>query len=352
MLKPSQFSKLLLDWFDQHGRHDLPWQKNINPYRVWISEIMLQQTQVTTVVPYFERFTDRFPTVNDLANAAIDEVLHLWSGLGYYARGRNLHKAAVQIVEQFDGEFPSSVELLQTLPGIGRSTAGAIFSIAMNGTAAILDGNVKRVLTRYLAVAGWPGKAEVAQQLWNIADTFTPKKRTADYTQAIMDLGATICTRTKPTCLSCPFQKTCLAFAQGDQTAYPDKKPRKALPIRQTILLIITAPDGRVLLQKRPATGIWGGLWSLPECTEISDINMQVYQLIQHHPQSTAPYPTFRHTFSHYHLEITPVQVFLDKTPLIALEPEQQIWYNTAEPSQVGLPKPTLQILQQLEDIK
>ena len=224
------FSKKLLTWWDKSGRKDLPWQKNINPYRVWVSEIMLQQTQVTTVIPYFEKFMTKFPNVQSLAMANVDQVLHLWTGLGYYARARNLHKTAIIICEQYSARFPCDIDTMQSLPGIGRSTAAAILSIANGAHHAILDGNVKRVLTRLHTVDGWPGENKVMQQLWQLAEQYTPKKRVADYTQAIMDLGATLCTRSKPTCEQCPAQNQCLSFLQSRQTEFPNKKPKKQSP--------------------------------------------------------------------------------------------------------------------------
>ena len=225
-MSPEQFSSAVLDWYDEHGRHDLPWQQGINPYRVWVSEIMLQQTQVSTVLNYFDRFMQALPTVQALAEAPEDEVLHLWTGLGYYTRARNLQKAAKIVVAQHGGEFPRSVEQLTELPGIGRSTAGAIASISMGIRAPILDGNVKRVLARYTAQAGYPGEPKVANQLWATAERFTPLQRANHYTQAMMDMGATLCTRSKPSCLICPLQRGCVAHLHGEETRYPEPKPR------------------------------------------------------------------------------------------------------------------------------
>ena len=259
------FATSLLAWFDQHGRRDLPWQRAINPYRVWVSEIMLQQTQVATVIPYFERFTGRFPTLAELASADLDEVLHHWTGLGYYARGRNLHKAARVVVADHQGELPRCVEVLQSLPGIGRSTAGAIAAIAYGIRAPILDGNVKRVLTRFHAVAGYPGVPAVARTLWQLADQHTPARRVADYTQAIMDLGATVCVRNGPSCHRCPIQTGCEALEAGVVDAYPGKKPRKNKPVRAARLFVLHDGRGGCLLEQRPENGIWGGLWTPPE---------------------------------------------------------------------------------------
>ena len=265
---PDAFSTTVLDWFQHNGRKDLPWQQNPTPYRVWISEIMLQQTQVQTVIPYYQRFMARYPDVTSLAAAPIDQVLHLWTGLGYYARARNLHKAAQQVVESFGGEFPESLESLESLPGIGRSTAGAIAALAMQLKAPILDGNVKRVLTRYFAIAGYPESSTIKKQLWEIAETLLPQdpeKNIAPYTQAMMDLGATLCTRSNPACDRCPLAENCEALRTNAIASYPGKKPKKALPVREVNMFIVRNTAGEVLLEKRPDSGIWGGLYSLPE---------------------------------------------------------------------------------------
>jgi len=250
----------VLAWYDSHGRRHLPWQQDTTPYRVWISEIMLQQTQVSTVIPYYERFLQRFPDVQALAAAPIDEVLHLWTGLGYYARARNLHKAAQLLVERFDGEFPETVEEVAGLPGIGRSTAGAILSLSRQQRAVILDGNVKRVLSRFHAV-GDTGSAQ-EKILWQHAEAHTPQKRVHHFNQVMMDLGATVCTRAKPACLLCPLQSHCAALKEGEPTAYPAKKAARAVPEKSTTLLVLLNAEGEVLLEQRPPAGIWGGLWS------------------------------------------------------------------------------------------
>lgn len=305
------FSDKLLEWFDQYGRHDLPWQQEISPYRVWVSEIMLQQTQVKTVIPYYERFMQSFPTVKALARASQEEVLSHWAGLGYYARGRNLHKAAQLIMENHEGVFPSEFEDILALPGIGRSTAGAILSISLQQRFAILDGNVKRVLSRYFCIEGWPGEKAIENQLWLFADKLTPKQRFADYTQAIMDLGATLCTRSKPNCQDCPQQKQCQAYQQNRVTEFPYKKPKKDKPIKQAWLLIQSKQNGDVLLQKRPQKGIWGGLWSLPEFTSLSQCE-QFVQSQTTSEQTLIEWDVFRHTFSHYHLDIHPIYLKIE----------------------------------------
>ena len=307
----SNFSTQLLTWFDQHGRHDLPWQQNITPYRVWVSEIMLQQTQVKTVIPYYEKFMDSFPTVEALAEASQEQVLAHWAGLGYYARGRNLHKSAQRIMTDFGGVFPSKFEDVLALPGIGRSTAGAILSIALNQRYAILDGNVKRVFSRYFALEGWTGEKQNEQFLWQQAEALTPVERFGDYTQAIMDLGATVCTRSKPKCEQCPVQKACLAKQQDRVANFPVAKPKKEKPIKQAYFLMLENPKGELLLQQRPQKGIWGGLWSFPE---YQSREMCLAQIKKHESQSKAlqslvEWNSFRHTFSHYHLDIFPMKV-------------------------------------------
>jgi len=343
------FSQSVLRWFDKHGRKHLPWQQNITPYRVWLSEIMLQQTQVATVIPYFERFTQTFPTVHSLAAAPIDEVLHLWTGLGYYARARNLHKCAQTVVEKFGGEFPDTVEALSELSGIGRSTAGAIVSIAYQKRAAILDGNVKRVLARYQAIDGWPGQSEALSQLWDIAERYTPKKRCNDYTQAMMDMGATLCTRTKPKCDQCPLRAGCLAYAQGEQSRYPGKKPKKALPEKAVQLLMLRNPQGEILLQQRPSQGIWGGLWSFPEI----DIGVDAIACATDgfgKVASSEVWNSYRHTFSHYHLDITPVLIQLAKAPQGVAE-ATCVWYNPHAPEILGLAAPVKKLLDKLAQL-
>jgi len=314
----NRFASLLLAWFDQYGRHDLPWQQNINPYRVWVSEIMLQQTQVKTVVPYYLKFMQSFPTIADLANASQEQVLSHWAGLGYYARGRNLHKAAQMIVNEYGGVFPHKFDDIVALPGIGRSTAGAILAIALQQRYAILDGNVKRVLSRFYAVEGWPGEKAIENKLWLLADDLTPKTRFGDYTQAIMDLGATLCTRSKPNCQACPQQDNCQAFKQNRVADFPYKKPKKDKPIKQAWLLIYTNEHDDILLQQRPQKGIWGGLWSLPEFTSMRLCEQFVQsQTISQH--TLIEWDVFRHTFSHYHLDIHPMYLKVEDSANLAI---------------------------------
>jgi len=350
-MPPTDFATRLLYWFDRHGRKDLPWQRDIDPYRVWVSEIMLQQTQVKTVIPYFQRFMDEFPTVQLLAAAPVDRVLHLWTGLGYYARARNLHRAAAVVCEQYEGTFPGDVATLETLPGIGRSTAGAIVSIAFGHRAVILDGNVKRVLTRHRAVAGWPGVTAVHRQLWLLAEQYTPEKRCPDYTQAIMDLGATLCTRSKPRCDECPVAGDCLAYATGRQSEFPGKKPRREKPVRNTVMVMAVAANGEIYLEQRPGEGIWGGLWCFPELGDENQVATRCVDLWGDSPASIEPQPAFRHTFSHYHLDITPVLVRLPGTPQGVMASDRQLWYNRANPPRVGLAAPVARLLAHLESL-
>ena len=335
-------------WYERYGHKDLPWQKDINPYRVWVSEIMLQQTQVKTVIPYFLRFMDALPTIETLAKAKEDEVLHLWTGLGYYARARNLHKAAKMICNGMAGAFPSDIDGLCELPGIGRSTAGAIRSIAFRQSAAILDGNVKRVLARQGAVSGWPGQSAVLKQLWEIAEDFTPEKRVADYSQAMMDLGATLCTRSSPDCEQCPLKGGCEAFRAGTQLSYPGKKPRKVLPVKTTTFLMVTAKNGDIWLERRPASGIWGGLWCFPELASEREAENWCLDQWGHAPDKATQWPSFRHSFSHYHLDIQPLQLTLATTPETVMEAGQQLWYNRRQPPQIGLAAPVASLLEQL----
>lgn len=344
-MKDNVFSQRVLTWFHQHGRKHLPWQQHITPYRVWVSEIMLQQTQVSTVIPYFERFIARFPHIDALANASLDEVLHHWTGLGYYARARNLHRTAQIIHTEHHDIFPADVNALENLPGIGRSTAGAILAIAFQQRAAILDGNVKRVLARYHAVAGWPGQPSVLNQLWDIAERYTPKMQIADYTQAMMDLGSLICTRTKPRCEQCPLRADCAAYQQHRTHDYPGRKPAKQLPIKSVYMIIVQNSAGHVLLEQRPPTGIWGSLWSFPECVFEEDVHAWCQQRLGFTPREIQSHPSFRHTFSHFHLDITPLQINMSHGQPPAMESAKTVWYNIAQPDARGLAAPVKQLL-------
>jgi len=351
----NSFNQKVLTWYKQFGRDNLPWRQIITPYRVWLSEIMLQQTQVTTVLPYFTRFMVRFPTIHELANAPLDEVLHLWSGLGYYSRARNLHRTAQTVVDEWNGEFPSSPTQLQLLPGIGRSTAGAIAAIAFNQQAAILDGNVKRVLARVFTVEGWPGETVVANQLWALSESLTPKKQVSNYTQAMMDLGALVCTRTKPKCSLCPVSNECLASQHQTTDQFPGPKPKKIKPIKAKQFLILQQHNsGAVLLLRRPERGIWGGLYSFPEC----DLNEDAITWCKIHlnltPILQEPLVSFRHTFTHYHLDISPIRLILPKTHPANLkkvmEKHNGLWYKKNLKKPLGLPAPIHTLLQQIFD--
>ena len=306
----ADFSNKVLAWFADHGRTDLPWQQNPTPYRVWISEIMLQQTQVTTVIPYFERFTARYKNVQALAQATEDEVLALWTGLGYYARGRNLLAAARMMVEEFNGEFPASTEELMQLPGVGRSTAGAILSLGFGQWAPILDGNVKRVLCRYRCVEGWSGKTTVQRYLWEMSSALTPQHKAAAFNQAMMDLGATLCKRSKPECHRCPVARGCQALQSGSPTQWPEPKPKKAKPVKVTTMLLL-ADGAAVLLKRRPPSGIWGGLWSFPEFEDDSALHRYAGTLGQYRKTDVEHWDQVRHSFTHFDLHIRPVRIAL-----------------------------------------
>lgn len=344
-----QFSKQIIAWYRQNGRKDLPWQQNPTPYRVWISEIMLQQTQVSTVIPYYERFMQRFPDLPQLAEASLDEVLHHWSGLGYYARARNLHRAARHIQDELAGRFPVTLTALMELPGIGRSTAGAILSLALGEPFPILDGNVKRVLARCFAVPGWPGKTAVLKQLWQLSEALTPARQAGAYNQAMMDLGATLCRRTNPLCDACPLAQQCQAKAAGQPTAYPHAKPRARLPTRRVVMLLAHDGQGRVLLELRPQNGIWGGLWGLPEYPDRQAAEAGLAELFGEHWQALSVWPERRHTFSHFYLLMTPLEVRLAGCPEWVMDGSSRVWYNTDKPDQRGLAAPVSRLLEELK---
>lgn len=349
MLNP-EFSNKLLNWFHQHGRHDLPWQQDINPYRVWVSEIMLQQTQVKTVIPYYQRFMQRFPNVASLAAAEIDDVLNLWTGLGYYARGRNLHKAAIKVMREFQGEFPDSLDEMINLPGVGRSTAAAVLAISKQQHHAILDGNVKRVLARMYAVQGWPGDKHIADKLWQKAEQLTPKQSVADYTQAIMDFGATVCTRSKPGCGVCVFQAECKAFQQNAVSEFPNRKPKKTKPVKSTIFLICQNSTGQTLLQQRPPTGIWGGLWSFPEANKLEDVHSSLEQHLNLKVLEQHSMTPFRHTFSHYHMDVQPLLIKTKAMGNRISDHATMRWLDYSETQSLGLAAPVKKLLENLEE--
>jgi A/G-specific adenine glycosylase len=338
----------LLAWFDRHGRRDLPWQLDPNPYSIWVSEIMLQQTQVGTVVRYYERFMQRFPDVQTLAAAELDDVLALWSGLGYYARARNLHRAAQVVVEHFDGRMPAALDALIELPGIGRSTAGAILALSHGQRVPILDGNVKRVLARYHAVAGWPGEIAVQQELWAHADRHTPAERAAAYTQAIMDLGATLCTRARPACTVCPLASDCRACLNGTQMKYPSPRPKRTRTHRRVTALVVQDREQRVLLERRPEHGIWGGLFSLPELAPGDTPSDWCARALGSYAVAEQRLATIEHAFTHFDLDLEPLLLRLAESPAIVMDRGDRLWYKPGTALQVGVPAPVALLLQTL----
>lgn len=342
------FQQHVLQWYEGQGRKDLPWQQQLTPYRVWLSEIMLQQTQVATVIPYFERFIQVFPDLLALAAAELDEVLALWSGLGYYARARNLHKAARQIVEEFQGVFPAEVDVLMRLPGIGRSTAGAIVSLALQQSAPILDGNVKRVLTRFFALEGVAGSAALDKKLWALSAQLTPLQNCRSYNQAMMDMGATLCTRAQANCAVCPLQTRCLAFAQQRVNDLPQPKIRKTLPVRSCQMLVIRNHRNEVFMEKRPSQGVWGGLWCLPQLPLDVAAETACFQWRQNSVVRVGEAAVFRHTFSHFHLDIQPVFLQIKEMPLVIAENNSGRWVTLRELNNLGLAAPVTKILQAL----
>ncbi|AMN47972.1 A/G-specific adenine glycosylase [Steroidobacter denitrificans] len=338
--------KHLLRWFEIAGRKHLPWQHRPSAYRVWISEVMLQQTQVATVIPYYERFMARFPDVQSLAAAEIDEVLHLWTGLGYYARARNLHRAAQRIVAEHRGRFPETLQAVQSLPGIGRSTAGAILALSASKRHAILDGNVKRVLCRYFGIEGFPGESDIERHLWRLAEACTPVRGVARYTQAIMDLGATVCVRTRPDCAACPLHLLCVARIEARQSVLPTPRPKKPRPRRRAYALILQRRDGAVLLERRPPSGLWGGLWTFPQfdtrraaaqwAANAGPVTNNVLHL-----RALAPYA---HAFTHFDLSLRPLLIRVGERPGVA-DLDRYRWYHAHRPAKIGLAKPVIDLL-------
>ena len=327
----------LLQWYQHHGRHALPWRREADPYRVWVSEIMLQQTRVETVLPYYERFVHRFPTLKCLASARIDSVLHLWSGLGYYARARNLHKAARILVREHDARLPMTLVELIALPGIGRSTAGAILSLGHGIPAAILDGNVRRVLARYHAMKDCSDR-----DLWSLAESHLPRARAAAYSQAIMDLGATVCTRHAPRCADCPLSGDCLARQRGIVAELPAARPARKLPLRRTRFLLIRDPVGRLYLERRPPVGVWGGLWGPPECPQDQEPAEWASRQLGLPVRETGRLQEFTHAFSHFRLCIEPVLLKADTSAAtrLAEEGQQALWVATTSSCRLGLASP------------
>lgn len=342
----SDFAEKLIAWQQVHGRHDLPWQQTRDPYAVWVSEIMLQQTQVSAVIGYYDRFMQRFPTIASLAEAEQDEVMRYWSGLGYYSRARNLHHAAQTIMREHGGIFPTDFDTIQTLKGIGRSTAAAISVFAFNQRQTILDGNVKRVLARLHAVSGWPGLPEVEKKLWQIAEHLLPVQGLPSYVQGLMDFGATLCTRTKPRCVDCPMQTQCMSYQQQQVAQLPSPKPRKALPEKQvTMLMILDA--GEILLERRPNQGIWGGLWSLPEISPTQIAVPYVQQTLGMETETLEVLPVLWHTFTHFKLEIIPQPLLLiGRRPSL---PPNMHWLGLTDAIAAALPAPVRTLIKTLK---
>jgi A/G-specific adenine glycosylase len=349
---PQTFSDLILIWFKRHGRKNLPWQIEVTPYKVWVSEIMLQQTQVVTVIPYFERFMKRFPDVQTLADASLDEVLHYWTGLGYYARARNLHKTAKIITKEYQGNFPLLFNEIINLPGIGRSTAGAILSLSYDKCFPILDGNVKRVLTRYHGIKGWPGEKKVENKLWSLAELHIPAKSTKQYTQAIMDLGATVCTRHNPDCCTCPLTLTCFARTIGKQQDFPEKKPKVTMPKHDTVFAIMENDNGEILLEQRPSSGIWGGLWCFPEFSSDLRIEKMIKKKYGFNIKQRKEYKPIKYTFTHFYLTIKPIHIKLQKYKNKEYDTKALTWVSPKTNPSLGLPAPVLSMLVDLNNTK
>jgi A/G-specific adenine glycosylase len=343
----SAFAETLLAWHAVAGRHDLPWQHPRSAYRVWLSEIMLQQTQVQTVIPYFENFLAQFPNLRALAEASDQEVMQAWAGLGYYSRARNLHKAARICITDHDGELPHEFDALMALPGIGRTTAGAILSQAHGKRYAIVDGNVKRVLTRFFAISGDPASTAVSKQLWTMAENLLPEKRMADYSQAIMDLGATVCTRSKPSCARCPLAGNCEALQTGSVMRFPERKTAKKIPQRERFFLVMINTNGDILLEHRPAKGIWGGLHSLPEADDTDSVKQLASKLAKcrNTPQALAP---VEHVFSHFRLLMRPLLFNGCTLKSQIADNDAKVWVSRAHLSTYGLPAPIKKILMSL----
>lgn len=347
MSNPTRVAPELIAWHARYGRHDLPWQRDPTPYRVWISEIMLQQTQVATVSEYYVRFMQRFPDLVTLAAAPLDDVLHLWSGLGYYSRARNLHRAAQLVCEQYGGALPDSAEKLEQLPGIGRSTAAAIRALSAGERGAILDGNVRRVLTRYFAIESPPAQSAAERRLWQLAEQCTPEEQVATYTQAIMDLGATICVRRRPLCAACPLHDGCRARRTGRQHHLPAPRPRPVRRMQAVVMLLAQRSDGSVLLERRPERGVWGGLWSPPQFPSIEAARLYADTRLDAAEVEPAARASLRHAFTHFDLDITPLLARC-AGPAGVMDGAPTLWYNAAQPDRVGLPAPVTTLIRSL----
>jgi A/G-specific adenine glycosylase len=344
-VQENNFNQRIIEWHSIHGRKTLPWQIDKSLYKTWISEVMLQQTQVATVIPYFNKFMRSFPTLDYLANAPIDEVLHHWTGLGYYARARNLHKAAQTIRDQFNGQFPEEFDDVIALSGVGRSTAGAILSLTLGKNFAILDGNVKRVLTRHQTIEGWTGEKRVENQLWELAESLTPAKQANIFNQAMMDMGAMLCTRSKPKCGECPVSDDCLGLKSNTMTSYPTPKAKKKIPVKTAVMLVLSENSKAIHLKQRPPVGIWGGLWCFPEFESIEAAKIHLEE------QNITDYKLtelngFRHTFSHFHFDISPLLIEVNSQDVSqVMEDSGSLWYNLQHPQKIGLAAATKKIL-------
>ena len=339
------FAARLIAWQRKHGRRDLPWQNTRDPYRIWLAEIMLQQTQVTTVILYYQRFAAAFPGIQALAAAPLGRVLQQWSGLGYYRRAHLLHRAAQTVVAEHGGTFPRDAKTLATLPGIGRSTAAAIAAFAYGERSAILDGNVKRVLARHEGVSGFPGDAPVERALWERAEALLPQRAIETYTQALMDLGATVCLRAQPCCAACPVAADCVALRTDRVTALPAPRPKKALP-RRAISVLLIERHGEVLLERRPVTGIWAGLWSLPETEAGADVEQYCRTRFGAEVAAQAPLSAIEHAFTHFRLTLTPQPCAVQRWPRRAEEPGW-LWLPLGEAAGAALPAPIKKLLRQ-----
>src|SRR5271170_8188778 len=346
--KSSPIAAALVAWHKKHGRHDLPWQQQKGAYSQWISEVMLQQTQVATVVPFYQRFMQEFPGVRALAAAAPDRVLHLWSGLGYYSRARNLHRAAQLVVDQHGGKLPLQVDALCALPGIGRSTAAAILALSDGQRHAILDGNVRRVLARYFLVAGLPTDSTVQRKLWKLAERCTPVRGVAVYTQAIMDLGAMVCVRSRPLCPVCPLRAGCGARRTHRQQELPSPRAQRARRTKRTVMLLAVRADGAVLLERRRNRGIWGGLWAPPEFQRLDDA--RIYAIDRLRTAQLQTQPPVRHAFTHFELEITPLLVRCEGFAGV-MEPGALQWHDPRAPDAIGMPAPVSVLIGRLADM-
>ncbi len=342
----SEFARRVVRWQSRAGRNDLPWQGTRDPYAIWVSEIMLQQTQVATVVPFYARFMERFPDIATLAAAPLDDVMRLWSGLGYYSRARNLHRAAQLIMTRHGGLFPETRADIEQLPGVGRSTAAAIAGFAFGARAAILDGNVKRLLARHFLVEGFPGDRAVEGELWSLAESLLPRRDVAIYIQGLMDLGAMICTTRRPGCSRCPLRVTCAARIADRVDELPAPRPRRKVPLRATIMAVLRH-NGDVLLEKRPASGVWGGLWSLPELATDADPSRAVAQRFGCNVRQVGRLASMRHTFTHFTLEIRPVLVDVDVSTPHAAEPGS-MWLPLEAAATAALPAPIKRLLARL----